>query len=151
MPKSVTTVSTLVTRPRLHGWGKNISRHKWELDRTLPIAYSVYTGKTIQKRGVSGRTLLPKKGPWGEGEMETDAILTGGSVYSPADAVRPGALSAAEVCRRDGEKGISHWKRQSSTRARRMDCRWKESSDFPCHCEPGLVVAFWKRDCRKPE
>jgi hypothetical protein len=28
--------------------------------------------------------------------METDAILTGGSVYSPADAVRPGALSAAE-------------------------------------------------------
>ena len=76
--------------------GKNISRHKWELDRTLPIAYSVYTGKTIQKRGVYGRTVLPKKGPWGEGEMETDAILTGGSVYSPADAVRPGALSAAE-------------------------------------------------------
>lgn len=75
---------------------KNISRHKWELDRTRPIAYSVYTGNTIPKKNVGGRTLLPKKGPWQEGAMEQDTILTGGSVYSPADSVHPGALSAAE-------------------------------------------------------
>ncbi|MCG8599417.1 MAG: PSD1 and planctomycete cytochrome C domain-containing protein [Verrucomicrobiales bacterium] len=75
---------------------KNISRHKWELDRTRPIAYSVYTGNTIPKKNVGGRTLLPKKGPWQEGAMEQDTILTGGSVYSPADPVHPGALSAAE-------------------------------------------------------
>ncbi|MGB7327856.1 MAG: PSD1 and planctomycete cytochrome C domain-containing protein, partial [Rubripirellula sp.] len=74
---------------------KNISRHRWELDRTKPIALSVYTGNTILRKNVTEPTPLPDK-PWGKGEMEPDTIYTGGSVYSPADPVSPGALSAAE-------------------------------------------------------
>ena len=75
---------------------KNIQRHSLELDRTQPIAFSVYTGKTITRNNVNGR-LLPAKDPWGgEGQMEKDAIYTGGSVYSQGDPVTPGALSAAE-------------------------------------------------------
>jgi len=74
---------------------KNTARHRWELDRTKPIAFSVYTGNTITKKSVQNRVVLPKD-PWREGAMETDAILTGGNVYSPDDPVKPGALSAAE-------------------------------------------------------
>ena len=74
---------------------KNISRHQWELDRTRPIAFGVYTGKTIQRNNVGSRIPLPEN-PWGKGELEADTILTGGSAYSPGDPVVPGALSAAE-------------------------------------------------------
>jgi hypothetical protein len=74
---------------------KNIKRHQWELDRTQPIAYSVYTGSTVLRKNVEKRIPLPNK-PWAAGTLETDAILTGGSVYSPGDPVSPGALSAAE-------------------------------------------------------
>lgn len=74
---------------------KNLSRHKWELDRTRPIAFSVYTGNTIPVKSVSKRILLPNQ-PWGKGTMEQDRILAGGSAYSPTDPVTPGALSAAQ-------------------------------------------------------
>jgi mono/diheme cytochrome c family protein len=74
---------------------KNIERHKIEKDGVLPIAHSVYTGKTVSKNSVRGRQLIPQF-PWGKGMLENDAILTGGSVYSPGDPVKPGALSAAE-------------------------------------------------------
>ncbi|MDB2430662.1 DUF1549 and DUF1553 domain-containing protein, partial [Akkermansiaceae bacterium] len=74
---------------------KNLSRHKWELDRTRPIAFSVYTGNTIPVKSVSKRILLPNQ-PWGKGTMEQDSILAGGSAYSPTDPVSPGALSAAQ-------------------------------------------------------
>ena len=74
---------------------KNISRHTWERDRTQPIAFSVYTGSTIPVRVVKERVDLPAE-PWEKGEMEPDAILAGGSAYSPTDPVTPGALSAAE-------------------------------------------------------
>lgn len=74
---------------------KNISRHKWELDRTRPIAFAVYTGNTVPVKGVQKRVLLPQN-PWAKGAMEQDAILAGGSAYSPTDPVTPGALSAAE-------------------------------------------------------
>ena len=74
---------------------KNLSRHKWELDRTRPIALSVYTGNTIPVKSVSKRILLPNQ-PWGKGTMEQDRILAGGSAYSPTDPVSPGALSAAQ-------------------------------------------------------
>ena len=75
---------------------KNLSRHRWELDRTQPIAFSVYTGKTITRKNVGSRLALPLD-PWIEGRMETDAILTGGNVYSPSDEVTPGGLSAVEA------------------------------------------------------
>lgn len=74
--------------------GKNISRHTWEYDRTRPIALSVYTGKTIHRNNVGKRTPMPKD-PWAKGELEKDAILSGGNAYSPADPVDPAALSAA--------------------------------------------------------
>ena len=73
---------------------KNITRHNWELDRTRPIALSVYTGNTITRKNVGGRLLLPKS-PWEKGEMEKDTILAGGSAYAPTDPVIPGPLSAA--------------------------------------------------------
>ena len=75
--------------------GKNISRHKLELDRTKPYALAVYTGKTIHRGNVYGRTAVPKN-PWAKGAFEKDAILSGGNVYSPTDPVSPGGLSAAE-------------------------------------------------------
>lgn len=75
--------------------GKNITRHKIEKDGVLPLAHSVYTGKTIERKNVQGKIAMPTD-PWSRGEMEKDAILTGGNVYSPAEPVTPGALSAAE-------------------------------------------------------
>ncbi len=74
---------------------KNISRHDLEYDTTKPIAYSVYTGKTIARKIVSGRIKVPQD-RWGEGKWDKDAIYAGGSIYSPTDPVKPGALSAAE-------------------------------------------------------
>ncbi len=74
---------------------KNVSRHRWELDRSKPLAFAVYTGKTIQRNNVGGPIATPAK-PWAKGELEADAILSGGDAYSPSDPVQPGALSAAE-------------------------------------------------------
>ncbi len=74
---------------------KNIKRHQWELDRTKPIALSVHTGGTVQRKNVDTRIPLPNQ-PWANAKFDTDTILTGGSAYSPGDAVNPGALSAAE-------------------------------------------------------
>lgn len=75
--------------------GKNISRHNWEYDKTRPIAFSVYTGKTIQRGNVGSRTKMPAK-PWDKGFLEEDTILTGGDAYTRGDAVQPAAISAAE-------------------------------------------------------
>lgn len=74
---------------------KNISRHNWEFDKTRPIAFSVYTGKTVQRGNVGSRTRMPNA-PWGKGYMEEDTILTGGDAYTRGDPVKPGAISAAE-------------------------------------------------------
>ena len=74
---------------------KNSTRHKIERDRTKPIGLAVYTGSTIHRKHVSGRIELPED-PWGDGEIEKDAIRGGGNVYSLTDPVTPGALSAAE-------------------------------------------------------
>lgn len=73
---------------------KNLSRHKWELDRTKPIAFSVHTGNTVTRKMVSAATPLPKD-PWGVGELERDTILTGGDAFTRGDTVVPGPLSAA--------------------------------------------------------
>lgn len=74
---------------------KNMSRHRLELDKTRPFAFSVYTGATVTKKNVQGRQALPKN-PWVKGAIEKDAIHNGGDVYSLGDPVTPGALSAAE-------------------------------------------------------
>lgn len=75
---------------------KNIERHKLELDRGNPIAFSVVTGNTVTRNSVKDRLPLPAD-PWKGGKMEKDHILTDGDAYSPGDAVTPGALSAAET------------------------------------------------------
>ena len=74
--------------------GKNIQRHQWELQKTQPIAFAVYTGKTVERKNVVKRLLAPKN-PWGKGYIEQDTILTGGDAYTRGDAVTPGPLSAA--------------------------------------------------------
>lgn len=74
---------------------KNMERHRWELDRSKPIAFSVYTGATIERKNVGGRITAPGD-PWAKGKMEADVILYGGDAFSPGDPVKPGALSAAE-------------------------------------------------------
>ncbi|MEM7143626.1 MAG: DUF1553 domain-containing protein [Verrucomicrobiota bacterium] len=75
--------------------GKNVQRHSWELDKTKPLAFGVYSGKTIERKSITKGVPLPKN-PWQEGTMEKDHILDGGDVYSRGDAVTPGALSAAQ-------------------------------------------------------
>lgn len=75
---------------------KNISRHNWELDRTRPIAFSVYTGSTIPRNRIDTRTRLPEKS-WSKLPLEPDTILTGGSAYAAGDPVIPAGLSAAEA------------------------------------------------------
>ena len=75
---------------------KNISRHTIEQDKTQPIALSVYTGKTIERKSVSSRITIPK-GRWEKGLLEPDTILVGGNAYSAGDPVTPGALTAAET------------------------------------------------------
>ncbi len=74
---------------------KNITRHNLERDRTQPFALSVYTGSTIHRNNVVGRITLPPA-RWAKGTIDKDAIRSGGNVYSLADPVTPGALSAAE-------------------------------------------------------
>ena len=73
---------------------KNISRHTWELEKTQPIAFAVYTGKTITRQNVSKRVVRPAK-VWGKGTIEKDTILTGGDAYARGDAVTPAPISAA--------------------------------------------------------
>lgn len=73
---------------------KNISRHTWELDKTKPIAFGVYTGKTIERKNVGNRLRLPQN-PWKQGFLEDDTILTGGDAFTRGDPVSPAPLSAA--------------------------------------------------------
>ena len=75
---------------------KNISRHRWELEKVLPIAFSVNTGKTIERNNVNSRIHKPKD-PWAKGYVENDTILTGGSAFAEGAPVNPGALSVAEL------------------------------------------------------
>ena len=74
---------------------KNITRHGIERDRSKPIALAVYTGATIHRKNVVGSIAIPKD-RWSKGEVEQDAIRTGGDVHSLGEPVTPGALSAAE-------------------------------------------------------
>ncbi len=75
---------------------KNISRHRWELDKANPIAYSVYTGKTIKRANVAERLREPGN-HWKEGDIPEDNISNGGDVFSKGDPVVPGAISAAQT------------------------------------------------------
>lgn len=71
---------------------KGLIRHRWELDRFRPIAFSVYSGATPNHRNVSHRLMMPKNR--NGGTLEQTAILAGGSPFSPKEKVSPGPLSA---------------------------------------------------------
>ncbi len=73
---------------------KHQNRFKWEFDRYQPIAFSVYSGKTINPKGFQyGRANMPGN-PMGKGSLEKTSILGGGSVFSPTIPVDPGVISA---------------------------------------------------------
>ena len=73
---------------------KHENRFKWEFDRYQPIAFSVYSGKTVNPKGFQyGRAKMPDN-PMGKGALEKTAILGGGSVFSPTTPVDPGIISA---------------------------------------------------------
>ena len=65
----------------------------WGFDRYRPIAFTVYNGKTKLDRNVNRRRPRPAD-PMKDGRLEKTTILTGGDLFSPADSVQPGALSA---------------------------------------------------------
>ena len=69
------------------------ARFGWESDRYEPIAFSVYNGATIERKNVEGRLKMPED-PLAGGSLERTAILSGGDVFSPAEPVSPGVLSA---------------------------------------------------------
>ena len=68
----------------------------WGFDRYLPIAYSVYNGKTRLDRNVNRRRFRPSD-PMGKGVVEQSVILTGGDLFSPGEKVEPAVLSAIEL------------------------------------------------------
>jgi len=68
----------------------------WGLDRYRPIALTVYNGPTRLPKNVTSRQQKPATNPKTQEAPET-AILTGGDLFSPADPVEPGVLSAAGV------------------------------------------------------
>jgi hypothetical protein len=68
-------------------------RFFWEMDRYRPIAFTVFSGKTHLLKDASRRLRRPTK-EMSEGKLEKTAILKGGNVFSPAELVSPGVLSA---------------------------------------------------------
>ncbi len=75
---------------------KYITRHRWELERYQPKAFSVYSGGTPSLRSVSAPLRMPER-PWQAGTIEPVAVLAGGDPFSPTVPVTPGVLSAVPV------------------------------------------------------
>ncbi len=69
------------------------TRFPWETDRYKPIAFSVYSGRTLSPGNVSSRTNRPDD-PMKQGEFQKTFILTGGDVFAASTEVGPAALSA---------------------------------------------------------
>lgn len=72
---------------------KYLERHRWELDRYKPIAYSVYAGPTPVRKSAMSRLTMPAELEK-SGTVEQTAILSGGDVFSPTLTVQPGVFSA---------------------------------------------------------
>ena len=75
---------------------KGQERLGWEMDRYLPYAHSVYSGGTPTMKSVKQPLRMPAR-PMQSGKLEVTCILTGGDPFSPADPVKPAALSALEA------------------------------------------------------
>ncbi|MEZ6127914.1 MAG: PSD1 and planctomycete cytochrome C domain-containing protein [Planctomycetaceae bacterium] len=67
-------------------------RFPWEADRYLPIAFTVYSGRTRYQNNASSRFLKPQDDA--AGVVQQTYILTGGDPFAPGDEVVPAALSA---------------------------------------------------------
>jgi hypothetical protein len=65
----------------------------WEMDRYKPIAFTVYSGKTVLVNQVSERRPKPQQ-PTKAGQLEQTAVLNGGDLFSRGAAVQPAVLSA---------------------------------------------------------
>lgn len=72
--------------------GKQSNYFNRELRRFEPFAFSVYNGEIRVKESRFIEAPMPKKKV--NGALPTTAILTGGSIESPAEKVTPGVLSA---------------------------------------------------------
>ena len=74
---------------------KNLTRHRWELDRFRPFAFSVFSGHTRFPSNVSSRQAVPEKRT--QGKLQQISILAGGDLFSPTEKVTPGVLSCIAV------------------------------------------------------
>lgn len=118
--------------PRRYGWTANdygqervtrkwSKRLPWEKDRYRPIAYTVYSGKTVVKNSNQGR-LQPPGNPLGKGYLEQTAILNGGDIGSPGEKVKPGVLTAT---------GLNHPIPQTPSGRRLEFANWLTSKKNP--------------------
>ena len=118
---------------------KNLIRHRWELDRFKPIAFSVYSGKTPSRRNVQQRLQMPKD-PAQRGTLEKTAILSRGDPFSPAQRVVPGILSC--VPGPDKLEGLDEADAGISGR-RRAFARWVASAENPLTAR-SIVNRVWQ-------
>ena len=71
---------------------KGLERLQWELDRYVPVALSVYDGRTPQMTSITAPFRMPKE-RMTEGDLEESCILTGGDPFGTGAKVKPGVLS----------------------------------------------------------
>jgi mono/diheme cytochrome c family protein len=121
---------------------KNLTRHKWELDRFRPIAFSVYSGTTRPFRPVTSRLRLASE-PTSGGTLEQTAILAGGDPFSPTEKVQPGALSAISEFSDDGQGSGSDSIPESISGRRLAFARWIADPKNPLTAR-SIVNRIWQ-------
>ncbi|HEU5118081.1 MAG TPA: DUF1553 domain-containing protein, partial [Isosphaeraceae bacterium] len=75
---------------------KSLTRHRWELQRYEPVAFSVYSGRYREFKNIDS-PVPPPKDPFAEGTIPQSTILSGGDVFSPSQPVSPGVLSCVPL------------------------------------------------------
>jgi mono/diheme cytochrome c family protein len=74
---------------------KGLERLKWEADRYLPIAFTVYDGRTPEVKAMFTPARMPAD-RMTTGELEQVAILAGGDPFAPTIKVTPSTLSVVD-------------------------------------------------------
>lgn len=72
---------------------KGLERLRWQQERYLPFAFSVYSGPTPNRKNMLAPLRMPRD-LQANADLEQTCILTGGDPFSPAEQVTPGFLSA---------------------------------------------------------
>lgn len=102
---------------------KYLERHRWELDRYEPIAYSVYSGPTPGRKSAMSRLTMPEELEK-SGKLEQTTILAGGDVFSPTLPVQPGVFSAlAGILHNDVSDTLINRVREESSIAQQVTGR----------------------------